>query len=668
MLLASLGLHGLVLFSPVAPSEEDLVPPPDPEEDGIAITKIDAPQPRSRAEVPANTGTVKTARPTQTPAASVSPQATQARAANTAATAAARASSAPRQRRAPAASTRTSDTRTARTSQPTVPDLSSVGDVQNPNTSAPSVVVPGNQTTAAAAPARDNPFDDYVEVFAAYNGVSISEEEANNLRQSWLDSFSDRGAAFTNLEIQPLNDLDPLPYDANICLPSPPEAAQVLVMVDAEGKLDEYKQFIQRTGYRNFDEEAVELIEQYDFPSAASPQAYLAEVNVAYDAEECDWPPAVERIPDDYFAVLNNYVGPELTTISDFRAARSEWLSQLGESEDLGLPSTDNLEAVEFEGFDQEVPYPLEICLPIEPVDARWGVVVNSDGTINGDPEPLRSTGYQNFDERSQELVENFAFPETETPQIYVVEVPIGYNPVNCQGLDSDEFKTSSATTVSITPGATSGGTSSGRQLPDNDRAVPTFANSNQPQRGLPIPDFNSGEPDLTISRLSAVREDFVSGAASNTVSPRSSTATRPDSGGAFNPERQAHIVDSGRESVEAAAVGGLNNSPELAALSLDTGWPEAIERGCFLSELNEANFAPVDHAADAIILSESLDFVPITLSRLYGVEVADAGEYCAAPLLEMKANGVPQLFASTIAFGAGNSNALVVIWLEDPR
>ncbi len=75
MLLASLGLHGLFLFVPMGASDEDLVPPPDPEEDGIAVTKIDAPQPRRPvASTPANAGTVKTSPPAEIAAPTQSAQ------------------------------------------------------------------------------------------------------------------------------------------------------------------------------------------------------------------------------------------------------------------------------------------------------------------------------------------------------------------------------------------------------------------------------------------------------------------------------------------------------------------------------------------------------------------------------------------------------------------
>ncbi|MGB7312515.1 MAG: hypothetical protein WA939_06255, partial [Nodosilinea sp.] len=40
MLLASLGLHGLVLMLPAGSGGEAVIPPPDPEQDSVAITRV----------------------------------------------------------------------------------------------------------------------------------------------------------------------------------------------------------------------------------------------------------------------------------------------------------------------------------------------------------------------------------------------------------------------------------------------------------------------------------------------------------------------------------------------------------------------------------------------------------------------------------------------------
>ena len=56
MLLASLGLHGLFLLIPVASSDEAAIPPPDPEQDNIAITRIPPAAPETEGSQPAPPG------------------------------------------------------------------------------------------------------------------------------------------------------------------------------------------------------------------------------------------------------------------------------------------------------------------------------------------------------------------------------------------------------------------------------------------------------------------------------------------------------------------------------------------------------------------------------------------------------------------------------------
>ena len=588
MLLASLGLHGLVLFAPVGPSEDDLLPPPDPEEDGIAITKIEAPQPRQPVAAPANPGTVKTA-----PARS-----------GTAATPAAPARSASStqsntsQRQRSTAPSQSSG-RSPRSTQPTVPDLSTVDSVQNPNPDTPSVDIPAANTPT-------DPFEEYIETFGDYNGVTVTAD-ADQERSSWLASFSDRGAAFTNLEIQPLTSLEKLPYEANICLPSAPATAEVLVLVDAEGELDDYQPFLQQTGYRNFNDAAIALIAAHDFPEAAGPQAYLAEVAVDYDTDDCEWPPEVDRIPSDYFTVLDAYVGPELTTPREAATAQVDWLKALQEAGELNLPEGD-LEATELANFEPEVEYALAICLPLPPRDAKWGVIVQPDGSLSGEPHPLRSTGYDSFNDRALELVKNYDFPEADAPQIYVVTVPVDYNATNCTTLET----------------------------------------------------FEAAEP--TPSDSASDSEDAADAAATTTDEP-------PVEALAFSPDQQTELIDRGRRNVVDDMTGALNDQPGIAADFLAGNWPPDIDQSCFLSELDpDAGVVPAEAAADALIVTLNANDAPPRLSQFYGTEVEDAGEYCDALLVQMSLEGVPQLFASIIGFGDGDANTLAVIWRADPR
>lgn len=592
MLLASMGLHALVLFVPTGPAEEALLPPPDPEEDGVAVIKVDAPQSASAA-ASANAGAVKTAPPATAQAARSGSAANAGRASQ-----AARQSSNSR----PAGRSTTNSGSTG-----PIPNLSNSGQVNNPNAGTPTVggqatSGSGRTTDIASTPAGPEPFEEYIEIFETYNAVKISAEVAANDRNTWLESLSDRGPEFTSLEVEPLKIFDPLPYEANICLPGMPEAAQLLVLVDAEGNLDEdqYQPFLQRTGYRTFDNAAAEKIKQHDFPNADVPRAYLVEITVDYDEADCDWPPQVDKLPDDYFAVLESYLGPVLTTPAAARTAQESWLQALSENTEIALPQTDELAAEDLEDFESEVPYPLEICLPMEPKDAEFGVVVQPDGSLSTAPVQLRSTGYKNFDDRALELVTNFEFSTAEVTRVLVVEVPVDYNPVNCQPLDSDSFD------------------------------IPTTTARN-------VSNENNGSSE--------------NGAAV-----------------AFNPAQQATLLENGRQQVESNPVGSLNTQLALAAASLETGWPDAIDRSCFLADITTESFAPIEAAADALVLSENIGQVPTTLSRLYQAAAADASEYCGAPLITLSTDGAVQLFASTISFGTGGANTLVILWVADPR
>ncbi|WP_204141777.1 energy transducer TonB [Halomicronema sp. CCY15110] len=601
MLLVSLGLHGLVLFIPTGPAEEELLPPPDPEEDGVAVIKIDAPSERPTA---ANTdpGTVKTARPS-----SATPRPTATAPAGRAA---------PRQQNPQSGNRRPSDRPSPNPNNVGSPEL--IGDLPNADQATEPNPQPsptdGRATSdigrrppdrpGDATAAEADPFGDYIEIFKTYSGLQLTEGQAAERRELWLQSLRDRGPTFADLEIRPLKIFEPLPYAANICLPAPPDAARILVLVDGDGTLDSYQPFVQQTQYRAFDNAAEDRVRQYAYPEVAEPRAYRVELAVDYDDTDCDWPPDVDRLPDGYFTVLASYVGPAVTTPRAADATKAAWLQTLRESAAIDLPEDDDLEIPKWAGFIPDVSYPLGICLPVDPKEqVEVGVLVQPDGTLGSDPVTLRSTGYQYFDDRARELVKTVAFTPSDAPQIWVIEVPIAYDADDCQSLESDTF----------------------------DRP-----------------------PDSTLDR--------------SNPDARPPSDPGSDVAIAFNPPQQTTLLETGRQRVAASPVGSLNQQLALAAASLESGWPVDIEQSCFLADLTTETFRPVETAADALILSEAADQVPSTLSRLYTTEAADAGEYCGAPLIQMSLNGAVQLLASVIPLRNEAASTLVVFWTADPR
>ena len=597
--LVSLGLHGLVLFIPTGPTAEELVPPPDPEEDGVAVIKIDAP-PSPRTTTPANAGTVKTAQPSAT---------------NRTRTTSTTSRSAPAQSGARSTVGRQGD-RPASNANDTsltapLPSSDSSDQATDPNSQPP---VEGGRATSDIGrrpPDRTNddataaePFDEYIEIFKTYTGRQLAEADAAETQERWLQELRDRDPALANLEIRPLKIFESLPYAANICLPSSPEAAHILVFLDSDGNADQYQPFVQQTKYRAFDNAAEDRVRQHAFPESDEPRAYRVEVAVDYDETDCDWPPAVDRLPDDYFTVLESYVGPALTTPRAAGTTQAAWLQTLNESTAIDLPEGDDLEISKWEGYLPDVSYSLGICLPIAPkkqVDV--GVLVQPDGTLSTDPVILRSTGYRYFDDRARTLVNTVTFDPSDAPQVLVVEVPVAYSDDDCQSLDSETFELPAASAP--------------------DRSNSEAGPSSEPSNNAAI---------------------------------------------AFDSQQQTALLTNGRQQVEASPVGSLNLQLALAAASLETGWPVDIEQSCFLADITTETFEPVETAADALILSESPTQAPVTLSRLYEAVAADAGEYCGAPLIQLTAGGAAQLLASVIPLNHEEASSLIVLWTADPR
>jgi len=625
MLLASIGLHGVVLFTPVTPSEEDLVPPPDPAEDGIAITKIEAPQPRPNAASQNRTGTQTNPNAATRNTATTGNTQTQARATQSSQ----RAQSSSPNRSSGRRANRSNRNQAADSNRATpssndqdaiAPLPSSDPSVNNPNPDSPDVAAASNNAAAEAG----KKLQAYADIFATYQGGKVlTDEESADLQSGWLAAFTageDAPYADLDLEIQPLDNFDAIPYETGICLPEPPSTAQILVLVEPDGTVNPDIMQVQSTGYLSFNREALDIVKEHaEFPAADEARAYLAEVEVDYDADNCDWPPEGEGLPGaNYFALLDGYIGPTLTTPNEATAAQVAWLTALNES---GAVQVDPEEPAlpELKGFEQEVPYPMNICLPIAPSDANWGVLVNPDGSIEGEPEMLRSTGYRRFDERSQALVEAFEFPETEHPQAYIIEVPVDYNSLLCQKLDSGDFTTAT---------------------PPGDLDAIAAA---------------SGETDNTTPSEN--------GAADAEASTDESPAIAAS-------EKQQELIEMGRQNLETSEFGSLNSSsPDLISGIIESGWSDDLAQDCFLSELDAMTGpVPADNGLDAFLLTRNVDLVAESLATLYGTRPTEIGQYCEASLQTLDAGEGAQLFLSVVGVGSGNANSLIVVWPSDPR
>lgn len=500
MLLASLGLHGLVLFTPVAPSEDDLVPPPDPEEDGIALTKIEAPQTRVAPSVasnpPVNSGTATA--PSAAPSAAPTASGGIPNLANDNAS------------QSPAPLDNAGSAGWPAPINPSVPPPPTTGITVSDNASG------STSGSSSGSVTSDEPLKEYLEIFRTYRGQTITQDTAKGSREAWVSSIADKGADYANLTPQPYEgDINEVQYSSGICLPETPLPVQMLVLAEPDGKaytLGERNakifnpiQKIQTTGYIEFDQAAETLVKNHEYPDAGKPQAYLVEIKVDYSEAECQEPQDVADLPDEYASLLSNYSLDNPTTIGEAEEATKSWLQSLQDAGEVEVPemSGNNFNSLAPEDFEVEVEYVHDLCLPVPPQKAWWGIVVEPDGTIRAEPESLRSTGYSIFDDRSKELVEEFDFPEADSTQVYVATVPVDYNDVNCK---QPSAKTGSSTTTAASDDADAADTDTAAEEPqstaiafDPDRQEALIANGQEGLVSAPGSELATDIVNITI-------------------------------------------------------------------------------------------------------------------------------------------------------------------------
>ncbi|MGD1907029.1 MAG: hypothetical protein ACFB0C_13675 [Leptolyngbyaceae cyanobacterium] len=404
MLVFSVGLHGALLLLPTGASDNNLVPPPDPEEDGIAITRIEPP----------------------TAEASNSRNSSSSSGSNVSSSASA---SGNRGNRSTDPSRSSSNARSSRESNPASSNSAASRSASN---SENSLNLSRDTSTDFQSTASDPLLVvlDYFAVFETYRGpFPVADEEIHELKESWLSGLKEESAQLSNInvgDIQPLTGLEKIPYPAEICLPEVPTTAQLLVLVDSEGIPNQDIFPIKDTGYTSFDDQAGAVIRAHTFPEQESPVAYLVNVEVAYDPESCEWPPEVEGVPNAFWTLLKGYMGPALTNPNDAKAEEERWRSQRSLPEATPLPD-----------FEATVSYDLALCLPIAPGPAQFGVVIEPDGTFRDEPQLLRSTGYRRFNNQAEELLNLFTFSSGDTPQVHVLTVSVDYNPLLCESLSA---------------------------------------------------------------------------------------------------------------------------------------------------------------------------------------------------------------------------------------
>jgi hypothetical protein len=299
MLLASLGLHGLFLLIPVASSDEAAIPPPDPEQDNIAITRI---PPAAADTSPSTPSPVATAVPQVVPQRAPIAATRQGTPTNLAA---GQPQSVPNRTGGRSSRTPSSRTPSPRANQAELPRLSEQGTAADDSATARvSPPRPGVPTPQPTIPALSQNRQETLLAYVA--SLDLPEERLNQLaatlwqRYGYSSLNTRREDATENLEVWQdtiqqetgLTDLIPqedhtanlsVEIERRVCLTKPPGDIKLGLLVNPDGSLRQEPALLRSSGYDELNQKAIDLIHQYAPQRSDEIKAYTVTVDTAVD-------------------------------------------------------------------------------------------------------------------------------------------------------------------------------------------------------------------------------------------------------------------------------------------------------------------------------------------------------------------------------------------------
>lgn len=290
MLLASLGLHGLLLLLPTG-TDDVPVPPPDPEQDSVAITRV---PPAGQSEVNASAAAVPST-PLQRP-----PMASAAAGAGTTAPAVQSTppQSPPRTSR-PASQPRPQATSpaSAQPAQPsTTPANSSAAGVVTPTPpppSAPSATQPlfdadlGPQLLAYVATlnlpqAKVDRAAESIQNRFVFNAAAVTRDTFNANQSQWVSTLrQETGLAELSPEID-RSEFSTV-YPQRVCLADSPGEINVGALVNPDGSWRGEPTLLRSSGYGVLDRKALQEIRRHRFDPAEGVKAYVLTIDTRVD-------------------------------------------------------------------------------------------------------------------------------------------------------------------------------------------------------------------------------------------------------------------------------------------------------------------------------------------------------------------------------------------------
>ncbi|MGG6237921.1 energy transducer TonB [Nodosilinea sp. AN01ver1] len=299
MLLVSLGLHGLVLMLPAGSDGEAVIPPPDPEQDSVAITRVPpAGTPESGAAAASTTTTPVPARPSvpigaarqsQPLSQATAPQPTpQPASRSRSPQPQARPRSQPQPQSPPPQSA--SDPRPAASSRPASDDPAAA---TAPTPSAPDASsqplfdsnlgerLLAHVATVDLPQAQVDQAAESIQNRFAFNAAAVTREAFNANQQRWEAAIRQDGQANLSPEIN-RTEFSTV-YPQRVCLSDVPGDINIGAVVNPDGSWRGEPTLLRSSGYGALDRKAMQEIQNHTFAPADGLKAYVLTVETSVD-------------------------------------------------------------------------------------------------------------------------------------------------------------------------------------------------------------------------------------------------------------------------------------------------------------------------------------------------------------------------------------------------
>ncbi|MEL6399459.1 MAG: hypothetical protein AAFR26_10280 [Cyanobacteria bacterium J06626_4] len=136
------------------------------------------------------------------------------------------------------------------------------------------------------------------------------------------------------------------------------------------------------------------------------------------------------------------------------------------------------------------------ICLTKEPQKGLIGAWVSPEGTLLGEPEVIRSTGYGGLNQQAVRYIEELNFSEVETFTGYQFEVAVNYDPEGCVELEGDAPAASEDTPAAgLRQRSDSTETPPDKDAPAAETDIPAASPSSETDFPTPVPAPATDEP-----------------------------------------------------------------------------------------------------------------------------------------------------------------------------